>query len=57
MTTVISKTALSGAPRPAPQAASPPTLPSARTLPLATPADLDDAIAMICALIRIAATA
>jgi hypothetical protein len=46
-----------GLPHPAPQATSPPWLPPARILPLATPADLDDAVTMIRALIRIAATA
>jgi hypothetical protein len=46
-----------GPPCPAPQATSPPWLPPARTLPLATSADLGDAVAMIRALIRIASTA
>ena len=46
-----------GPPRPDPQATSPGQLLPPRTLPLATPADLDDAITMIRALIRLAATA
>jgi hypothetical protein len=41
-----------GPPRPAPDAASPPWLPPARTLPLATPAGQGDAVTVIRALIR-----
>jgi hypothetical protein len=41
-----------GPPHRAPEATSPRQLPPARTLPLATPADLADAAAMIRALIR-----
>jgi hypothetical protein len=45
-----------GPPHPDPQATRPSQLPPRQTLPLAAPAGLDDAVAMIRALIRLAAT-